>query len=162
MPRILPPRSSTTLHGTLLLAVTLIAAIGCLPGCVPSAQHQQAVDERDRLRRENTELRKRLTEETVRRQEAHEAMRRMEGLGGSAAAMSPALRPAGGSADPGASNQNRVSQPPARGSSATPEAVRARADQGGAGMGGGAITEEDLQGTSAANPDPPAEAEFPS
>jgi len=61
------------------LAVPLGIALLLLPACVSTARHQRALDEMDKLRRENTKLREELTEEKVRREEATEAARRATG-----------------------------------------------------------------------------------
>jgi len=99
------------------------------PSCVSSARHQRAVDEAARLRQENLELRRRLTEETVLREEAQEAER----ASGVARTRSSTEAPAAASASPAP----RPAVPAAGPAAATPgEAARQ-----------GRILEEDLQGT---------------
>jgi len=61
------------------LAAPLGIALLLFPSCVSSARHQRALDEADKLRRENTKLRQELTEERVLREEATEAVRRASG-----------------------------------------------------------------------------------
>jgi len=121
MPETFSPRSHAAPSAVLILILSLTS------GCVPSARHQEVAAERDRLARENLELRRSLAEQQVRTEEALEAL--------------PGWRP------PQAARADRPVPPDARGVEPAPPAPpRAVAPEGFA-SSPPAIMDEDLRTT---------------
>jgi len=117
--------------GHRLLPAPLVLAL-LLTACVSSARHQQVLDESARLLRENTDLRQRLAEERVRREEALEAMRRVPASGAPPSAPSiqePELSPSTGAggglpAPPGGAPDSAEPASPAAAGQFTEEDLR--------------------------------------